>query len=535
MTGDSRGWTAAPIHTVLLALLFPAYLLATNVDQWVDLSVAWLPIGFSVLGGLLLLVVCARLFGGWGRGGLVASLLLLLFFTFGHVRLAVAGIGVGSGLLAAIWLPVALAGLTLIGRGPRHIVAATQALNLIALMLVAMNLATVGLFIWDQAGNSRGIGQAHAAVPVAPVRRTPDMYYLVFDRYANAETLQRFFGFDNEPFLAELSDRGFVVGRESWANYGGTALSMVSSLSMEYLDEQALSVTEPATYGPIHAALRGHLAVPETLTTIGYEYVHVGNWWEPGIANVDADEVLLYRRESAFATALLETTALTLVAGLDPPPGIGESREIGRANRDHTLFEFEQVEAAASRPGPTYVFAHFLVPHPPYVFNADGSAPSVAQTASRGPREAYLEQLQWTNDRILALLDVLLDVPPGEEPVIVLQADEGPYPDRYQADQDRFPWLDATPAEIQEKFGILNALRLPGLGEAELSQAGFTDRTSPVNTFRLIFAEYFGADLPMLEDRTYLSPDKAHLYRFTLYSRPTDSPGAALGCESCAW
>jgi hypothetical protein len=527
MTTSPPRWSATPIHPLLLAILFPVYLLATNVDEWVlatnvdqwfDLLGAWAPIGFCLLGGTLLLAVCARLFGGWRRGGLVASLLLVLFFTFGHVRLAASGSGVGSGALAGIWLALALGGLTLIARAERHLVPATEALNLIALILVGFNIARVGVFV--TAGQVRGIGEADAAVPVSQARLTPDLYYLVFDRYANAETLSRFYDFDNEPFLAELEDRGFTLSRESWANYGGTALSLASSLSMDYLDEEALSLSEPATYGPIHTALRGHLAVPQTLTEIGYEYIHVGNWWEPGTTNVDADEVSLYRRESAFATALLETTALTLVAGLGPPAGTGESREIGRANREHTLFEFEQVEASASRPGPTYVFAHFLVPHPPYVFNADGSAPTAAEVASREPREAYLEQLQWTNDRILALLDVLLDVAPGDEPIIVLQADEGPYPDRYEADQDGFAWLDATGAEVQEKFGILNALHLPGVTEAELRQAGFTDRTSPVNTFRLIFGEYFGADLPLLEDRSYLSPNKGRLYDFSAYPRP---------------
>jgi hypothetical protein len=41
-----------------------------------------------------------------------------------------------------------------------------------------------------------------------------------------------------------------------------------------------------------------------------------------------------------------------------------------------------------------------------------------------------------------------------------------------------------------------------------------------VNTFRLVFSEVFGADLPLLEDRTYLSPDKDRLYQFTHYPRP---------------
>jgi hypothetical protein len=414
-----------------------------------------------------------------------------------------------------VWLGLALAGLTFIGRGVRHLGHLTQALNAIALLLVAFNLASVGSYVVSQAGQN--IGQDPAAMSIPAVDRKPDIYYLVFDRYAGGETLDQLYGFDNSDFLSELEQRGFAVAREAWANYGGTALSLVSSLSLDYIDSSVMGQTEPATYGPIHAALRGHLTVPDTLTDIGYEYIHIGNWWEPGTTNVDADQVLVYRRESEFATALLETTALTLVAGLGPPTGDPEVLQIGSANRAHTLFEFEQVESAASRSGPTFVFAHFLVPHPPYVFNADGSAPNAEQAAARAPREAYLEQLRWTNTRILDLLDVLLDAHAGEEPIIVLQADEGPYPPRYEANQDGFPWLEATAAEVQEKFAILNALFLPG-GDPE--EMGFSDRTSPVNTFRLVFNAYFGTDMPLLEDRTYLSPVKSQLYEFTLYPRP---------------
>jgi len=35
-----------------------------------------------------------------------------------------------------------------------------------------------------------------------------------------------------------------------------------------------------------------------------------------------------------------------------------------------------------------------------------------------------------------------------------------------------------------------------------------------VNTFRLVFREYFGADLPPLPDRSYTWPDDGHIYDF---------------------
>lgn len=515
MSDRPNGWSTFPIHPVLLALAFPLFLLAANADQWVDLSAAWGPLGLSLAAGTALLVICAWLFGGWQRGGLVASLLVVLFFSFGHVRLVLSGTGIGGAHLGLVWLGLAVAGLTLIERGARHLNQGTRALNAIALLLLVFNLASVGSYLMSQAGTS--IGQDRAAMSIQAVDRRPDIYYLVFDRYAGGETLDELYGFDNSDFLGELEQRGFVIARDAWANYGGTALSLVSSLSMNYIDGAVFGQTRPATYGPVHAALRGHLTVPDTLTEIGYEYVHIGNWWEPGTTNIDADQVLIYRRESEFAAALLETTALTVVASLGPPSGDPEVLPIGSANRAHTLYEFEQVEAAATRSGPTFVFAHFLVPHPPYVFNADGSAPNAEQTAARSPHEAYLAQLQWTNTRILELVDVLLDAPAGEEPIVIVQADEGPYPPRYQANQDGFQWLEATRAEVQEKFAILNAMYLPGVQPDEM---GFRDRTSPVNAFRLVFNAYFGTDLPILEDRTYLSPDKGRLYEFTTYPRP---------------
>ena len=102
--------------------------------------------------------------------------------------------------------------------------------------------------------------------------------------------------------------------------------------------------------------------------------------------------------------------------------------------------------------------------------------------------------------------------------MIILQADEGPYPSRFARDPERFDWLEeATPEEILQKHGILNAMHLPGI---DPEAAGVHDRMSPVNTFRIVFNEYFGADLPLLPDRVYLTPNYARMYDFTEYERP---------------
>ena len=87
--------------------------------------------------------------------------------------------------------------------------------------------------------------------------------------------------------------------------------------------------------------------------------------------------------------------------------------------------------------------------------------------------------------------------------------------------------IQATAAQIQRKYGILNALRLPGVDPAD---AGFNDRSSPVNTFRYVMDAYFSADLPPLSDVSYLSPDYARLCDFVEVERTADgSPITPVG------
>ena len=132
----------------------------------------------------------------------------------------------------------------------------------------------------------------------------------------------------------------------------------------------------------------------------------------------------------------------------------------------------------------------------------------------------YVEQLQLTNQRVLQAIDHLMAHDPDEpDPIIILQADEGPFPAAFSANESGFQWLDASPREIQQKFGILNAVRMPGVDPASV---GFNDESSPVNQFRMVFNAYFGADLPLLPNETFLSPDYSRMWDFVRYPHPDD-------------
>ncbi len=73
------------------------------------------------------------------------------------------------------------------------------------------------------------------------------------------------------------------------------------------------------------------------------------------------------------------------------------------------------------------------------------------------------------------------------------------------AKEDDFGWLEAAPEQVERKYGILNAVRLPGVDPAT---ADVHDRSSPVNTLRYVMNTFFDADLPFVPDSVLLSPTR---------------------------
>ncbi len=323
---------------------------------------------------------------------MLASLLLALFFSFGHVWNLV---GSPDRASAGCWRDLAPADRA--GRaGPPDLArrslgaGAGRFLNVAALLLVAFNRFRVA----NYASASAAAGEAADAAGVtctSPRRdQAPDIYYIILDRYANVDTLREHLpASTTSRSCASSRQRGFTVARHAWANYFKTALSVYSSLSMKHIDPDELRVdTSRRTTSPsIHAALRDHLAVPAALKSIGYDYVHLGNWWEPTATNVDADVSLRFQESAEFSAPSARPPLLSLFS---PPADDGAARttmarrSIGAtwpATRPST--PSTGWRRAPDAAGPTFVFAHILVPHPPYVFNPDGTArPRRSRTAA---------------------------------------------------------------------------------------------------------------------------------------------------------
>jgi hypothetical protein len=486
-----------PFHPILFAA-FPILFLTAHNRDVASPSAAAVPLVSSIGAIAVLQFLAVHLIGRRHKVAIVLTSTVVGFFTYGHLWHAlegrsIAGFVVGRDL---VLLPVfglfAIVVLAVVWRSERRLNAVTRALNLVALGLVLTSILSLGL---DVAARPAEAGPTGEEIALRASDR--DIYYLIFDRYPDAETLRAHFGFDNTPFLRSLELNGFAVVPGARANYQNTHLSLASSLNMTYLDELQPSVEPSRDLGPAFSAI-ARSTVARSLKRAGYRYVHVGSWWSPTSSSPVADVNLRNAPLSEFTQALYGSTALL------PLLRRGYIAEADRdaVQRATTLREFASMREAIGVDGPKFVFAHFLMPHPPYVFDRNGGP--VPRQERDGNVRAFLEQLRYTNRRIVRLIGDILDAP--GDPVVIVQADEGPYPRL----TTKIPgaWAARSDAELRVKYGILNALRLPG------SRDAVSPTLSPVNAFRVVFNTYFGTRLTLLPDESYASRGPRDVYDF---------------------
>ena len=248
-----------PVLHPFLFTIFPiVFLVARNTTDDIGPWEVLVPL-------VLALAVTTFVFGGlWivfrdpHAAGFLTSGLVLLFFSFGHVNdlRDPNHLHPSARRLFAGYLVLAIVLVLGTIRWRRLFVRITPGLNLIAGVLVVLNLVP----IVSAAGPHPGGGEIGSDVQLTAPPHPRDVYYIIFDRYADEITLRDRFGYDNTPFLTSLGDRGFDVVTDAVANYPKTAHSLASSLNMSFLDE--LVDEQGRGLGQLAADLRGPAELP---------------------------------------------------------------------------------------------------------------------------------------------------------------------------------------------------------------------------------------------------------------------------------
>jgi hypothetical protein len=486
------------LHPLLFAIYPIAALYAYNVAQipFKD-TYRSLLIVLAAAGGLFLLTgLLAR---DWNRAGLATSVVVVLFFSFGHVYSYIHEkfpgnpiLGQANGL-AAIWasLLILLPWFALRVLKPGAARELTRILNIVsgaALLFSAINPLVFGARNLQASTVLLKNDFPELIETSRAPENSPDIYYIILDGYGRPDMLRDLYGVEQNELLDFLAQRGFYIASESHANYCCTSLSLSSSLNYHYLNDLFDLNPESDSNAPLNQLIQ-HNAALKYFKARGYRTVAFATGYE--FTEVRESDVFLAGGEwlNHFEGGLFRGSLAVLWLDQAEP-------QMHRASI-HQIFD--HLAELPQTPGPKFVFAHVVIPHPPFVFDQDGNPVQPLGSGDGqyyyGTRESYLEsyrgQLLYTNRLAKEAIRSILEKS-KTPPVIIVQGDHGPgaYMD--------FDSLDKSC--LRERYSILNAYYLPGKADA-----GLYPGITPVNSFRVVFNAYFDQRLPLLDDRSYYS------------------------------
>jgi hypothetical protein len=281
-------------------------------------------------------------------------------------------------------------------------------------ILIILIVAHAGARDWPFKRNN-----AHAAYP-----NQPDVYFIVLDSYTSHKVLLDRFDYDNSDFIDALSGLGFDAGacRTPAAKTDLSLSAMLNGHPFEESDELWRYIRNSAVRQDLEG--KGYLT---------YAFATGFVWDEIIDADVFIRPELPWTDPNVFEVFYLRQTPL----GWLRPFGLVLDEDWGAVSRMYTRSVLDNLEAMPGRPGPKFVFAHILTPHPPFVFTADGGAADWQSLKSPHPRGepeytpedyaiGYIGQVEFISNAILPVVKHLVEDSPIP-PTIYLIGDHGPW------------------------------------------------------------------------------------------------------------
>lgn len=316
------------------------------------------------------------------------------------------------------------------------------------------------------------------------------VYIILFDRYARADILEKYFGYDNSPFLDELKARGFEIAEKGRTNYNMTTTAFASLLNLEYLDTLLPNMPDTErSYIPIYDLMKGSRL--ELLA--GGSWVKLGSWWK---GTEDAQSLLGEYPSKMLLSTIIKPVIILWDGWQRERWTEANTKELSGGVMLYTKewalhllhHQFRQLHKLAKSPDNTLIVAHIISPHPPYAADASGNPPDETLPLEK----LYVGQLQYTNKLILELLD---DIP--EDDIVILTADEGPKGLGY-AQSD---------AQILGKFTKEEKLEMHQTILMAVKGFEIYPDITLVNAMRLLANNCMDTDFELLEDKVFDVPD----------------------------
>lgn len=480
------------IHPFLFAI-FPILSLYSYNIGIIPFERLFLPLGISIVCIFIIIIVLKLIFKKSNKTSLIVSIGTIFFFFYGHLFNLISELNpeqyIHHRFVMIPYLAFFVVPLIFLIKTKKNLDNANKiatSIGIIFIVIASSNILFNSTFSEDYE-NASLIEQNFT------IEKKPDIYYLVFDAYGDDHTLERLFGYDNSDFKQFLLQKGFKSSFPSYSNYHTTYLSLSSSLNLNYVNE--LIDENNSSFNVVSAnRLIDKNNLMQTMSKNGYVNINFDSGWGPtrniSVAdmNLCGNNFLLF---SEFLISIAETSMLKPVY----------AKFFESDHRDRILCTISTIPIISENiEKPVFVFAHLLLPHPPYVFDSLGN-PTLTESLQfvsddiENEKMLYLEQLQFTNKKIKGIVEKLI----SENAIIIIQSDHGP--------PDSIFSINNKESTDKDKLRNINYYYFPNNDQI------IYDGITPVNSFRIIFKNYFSSDLEILPDKNFYIDEKVNQYK----------------------
>ena len=448
------------IFPFLLAF-FPSWILILkNYDELIfqDILISLAIVSVSII----IWIVIRKIIKNSNKAALITGVGVVFFFYFGYVQDALKGILVSNIPVnkTSILVPISIIIFIILTiyfiKSKNNFESIIKIANVVSIILI---LVVCVQFI----------------IPGASAEK-PNVYHIILDEYTDNEILTKKFGYNNEKFLEFLNNNGFYMHDKLFSTFGSTVKELNVILNMEY---------------------------PKKLRWMSEDYESLNNnkvmsiFSNQNYSIIETNSMMRWKNFSDVDTKLCYDTNFINSEFLDQVLGKSIIRYFLEkyqqdTRRDTVRCTFDVLnEITLKTDGPKYVFSHVYVPHPPFLFGPNGENVipdhrEISGLQSWENPQGYVNQLIYATNEITVVIKNIVKNDPNA--IIIVQGDTGTLTG---ADISK-----KTMKEIYQAHSILYAVRIPDVEDS--------DYMIPVNTYRIIFNNYFNMNYDYLEYHSYL-------------------------------
>lgn len=331
------------------------------------------------------------------------------------------------------------------------------------IMSLSVILAIVISIVFGIVTNLGVVNTVSGKTPIVPSQeKLPNIYIIVPDRMPSFDSMFSI-GINTTDFEIELYKDSFYIksDQKSDDEYTPDTKGVNTTRTMRFMasflnDGKAIPLR--ISYKECRQLIGGP-SVIEALHEKGYCFYNIGSWFTETQTIYTADYNLRFPGGNWF-TAIFQgefNTAFwrrTIFSGLDFRVYLPQAKMNQTEGLRH-VWQAEELITLSKSNTQQCVFAHIILPHEPYVWNAEGN---LQFGSGLSEQEKYVEQIRFTCGYLLGIVNgIILNDP---DAIIIIQSDEG---------------MGYTDYELSKQLtsdqwnGVFTAWRIPGADREELA------------------------------------------------------------------